>query len=94
LVTLVHSAKQGNAIATEKPLKNFFNYGLDEVNPSKSHKLLDFSDLAIWQSIHGLLIRVFFNTLIKVNTNPEKGSIHKSSCPPYRQAPLSIAPGW
>ena len=42
----------------------FFNYDLDEVNSSRSHKLLDFSSLAIWQSIHGLPSRVFFNTLL------------------------------
>src|SRR3989304_5043611 len=48
----------------KKSIHGFFNYGLAEVNSAKPHKLLDFSSLAIWQSIHGLHSRVFFNTLL------------------------------
>jgi hypothetical protein len=48
----------------KKSIPGFFNYDLDEVNSSKSHKLLDFSNLTIWQSVHGLPRRVFFNTLL------------------------------
>ena len=42
-----------------------FSHDLDEVNSSRSHKLLDFSSLAIWQSIHGLHSQGVFNTLLK-----------------------------
>jgi hypothetical protein len=48
----------------KKSIHGFFNTDLDEVNSSKSHKLLTFSSLAIWRSIHGSHSRVFFNTLL------------------------------
>jgi len=38
----------------KKSVLDFFKHDLVEVNSSKSYKLLDFSSLAIWQSIHGL----------------------------------------
>jgi len=38
----------------KKSVLDFFNHDLAEVNSSKSYKLLDFSSLTIWQSIHGL----------------------------------------
>jgi len=50
----------------KKSIHGFFNNGLSEVNSTKPHKLLDFFSLAIWQSVHGLLSRVFFNTLLKI----------------------------
>jgi hypothetical protein len=56
----------------KKSLPGFFNYDLAGVNPSKSHKLLDFFSLAIWQSVHGLpgdppigWVGLFFNSLLK-----------------------------
>jgi len=48
----------------KKSIHGFFNYGLAKVNSAKPHKFFDFSSLAIWQSIHGLLSSVFFNTLL------------------------------
>jgi len=38
----------------KKSIHGFFNYGFAEVNSAKPHKLLAFSSLAIWQSVHGL----------------------------------------
>jgi hypothetical protein len=38
----------------KKSIHGFFNYGLAEMNSAKPHKLLAFSSLATWQSIHGL----------------------------------------
>src|SRR3989304_3576148 len=38
----------------KKSILGFFNHVLAELNPAKPHKLLDFSSLAIWQSIRGL----------------------------------------
>ena len=56
----------------KKSIHGFFNNDLAGVNPSKSHKLHDFSSLAIWQSIRGLpgyppagWVGAFFNTLLK-----------------------------
>ncbi len=54
----------------KKSVLDFFNHDLAEVNSSKSHKLLDFLSLAIWQSIHGLLSRLFFNTSLRVSRGP------------------------
>ncbi len=39
---------------SKKPVLDFFNHDLAEMYSSKSHKSLDFSSLAIWQSVHGL----------------------------------------
>src|SRR3989304_2132455 len=54
----------------KKSIHGFFNYVLAEWNSAKPHKLLDFSSLAIWQSIRGLpghppagWVGAFFNTL-------------------------------
>ncbi len=49
----------------KKSVLDFFNHDLAGVNPSKSYKLLDFLNLTIWQSVHGLLSRLFFNSLLK-----------------------------
>ena len=51
----------------KKSIHGFLNHDLAEVNSSKSYPAwagLDFPSLAIWQSIHGLHNRVFFNTLL------------------------------
>ncbi len=50
----------------KKSIHAFFNNDLAEMNSSKSHKLLDFSSLAIWQSIHGLPWQAVFNSLPKL----------------------------
>ncbi len=48
----------------KKSVLDFFNHDLVFVPPSKSYKLLDFLSLAIWQSVHGLPGRLFFNSLL------------------------------
>ncbi len=51
-------------MALKKSVQDFFNYDLSGMNPYKSNKLLDFLSLTIWQSVHGLLSRLFFNSLL------------------------------
>src|SRR3990172_528417 len=45
---------KGSNRMLKKSVHGFFNDGLSEVNSATPHKLLDFSSLAIWQSIHVL----------------------------------------
>ncbi len=48
----------------KKPVLDFFNHDLAGVNPSKSHKLLDFSSLAIGNPSMDCVSRLFFNSLL------------------------------
>jgi len=59
----------------KKSIHGFFNYGLAEFHSAKPHKLLDFSSLAIWQSIHGLHSRMFFNTLLYISLTASRASL-------------------
>src|SRR3972149_9461798 len=68
----------------KKSIHGFFNYVLAEWDSAKPHKFLDFSTLAIGQSIHGLLSSVFFNILLVL-----------ASClpsPPSISRPLHVRP--
>ncbi len=70
----------------KKSIHGFFNRGLAEVNSSKPHKLRGLGSLAIWESVHGLPRRAFFNTL----RGPES-SILESSLTPFSGLPYNPA---